>query len=805
MDTENTLSSPPSFWRQISTYKRVTSEITYLIGRNVFLLINLVIFSVVGLLIAFGDMREGLSLAAIISINIVLGIVQDIQAWAVLEHLQLLTALRVRRVKSGGEYEVVSPDVLAKDDCIMLSLGDQVPCDSTLIESHALEVSEAMITGESNSLIRIEGDALLAGSIVTAGHGVARAKTIFSESSIAKMTERIKRYTINESPVQKSINRIVIYTSYVLVVMIAFITIHGLFLGTSRIDIVRTIGAISAVLVPQGLVVTATLLFAFGGLHFYKRHVLLREVNATEKLARIKNLCLDKTGTLTENKLTVEKFTVPPKISKKSVEQLVGAYVHESGDTSEIINVLTKTLSTPTKLKVTGSLPFSSWRQYGGIRTHTNNGSMVILAGTPEIFIPHILDDNMRTWLNKHVTEEASHGKHVFCFVRSQDGKIPHSLENTELTPIAIYILTNELREGTRTTIDFFQERGVQVRILSGDNTKTISAVATAAGIHNPERLITGVEMADWSQADFDTRAKDYTIFARVVPEQKERIIDALKKDGFTAMVGDGANDALAIKKADVGVAMFDGTPATRQIAAVVLMHNSFAELPNGVRLADSIIENLDLFGAIFLNQTLLGFFLFIFLTATGYQFPFSPLNIAFASYFAIGIPSTLISYWAIRPSGEVGKATTESYIRKILPFAITSALASSLVTASVVLIATPLFGPAIATTLAVLSFIFCGFTFFIFSPLVFSSSTRPTRFWELLSVGVGEIVLTMAVFSIPFVRTFFDLTLFSVERTWMLIFVFAGYALVQYLLARFFAQKKLSLIKNIHTPAVSV
>lgn len=780
---------PPSLVKRLQTGRRMATEIGYLIARNVFIPINAVIFLVVGLLIAFGDMREGLSLAAIISLNMILGIVQDIQAWFVLERLQLLTRMRVKRLLPSGKKEIVAPDDLVRGDTIALSLGDQVPADSTLVESHALEVSEAMLTGESDSLPRAQGDTLLAGSIITAGSGAARIEKSFQESSVAKMTARIKRYTVNESPVQKSINRVVVYTGYLLLAMIAFVAVHGVLVGTPRVDIVLTIGAISAVLVPQGLVVAATLLFAFGGIHFYRRHVLLREVNATEKLARIKNLCLDKTGTLTENALTVESFSIAPSVKKEGALDFVGAYVKDSGDASALINAIAKTMPPHTTGEIVESLPFSSWRQYGGVRVKTGEREDVVLAGTPEIFAPHIKDAEKRAWLMERVKEEASQGKRVFCLVRARGNTLPHTLDKAVLDPLIVYVLKNDLREGIQSTIDFFQRRGVRIRVLSGDNTETIQAVVRAAGIHAPDRLITGAEMAAWTQEDFDARAKDYTIFARIVPEQKEKIIEALKKDGFTAMVGDGANDALALKKADVGVAMFDGTPATRQIAAVVLMHNSFAELPNGVRLADSIVENLDLFGAIFFNQTFLGFFLFLFLAALGHPFPFSPLNIAFASYFAIGLPGTLISYWAIRPAGEAGRAGAEDYVQKILPFAAVSALFSSFVTGVIFILAAPLYGSAEATTLAVLSFIFCGFIFFMSAPMVFSSAVRKMRPLELLGAAFAEAALAALVFSLPWGRTFFDLTALSPEKIVFLLPAFALYALLQYLAARVFAR----------------
>jgi len=791
MNKEAVLQTYPLMQR-FSAYKRLSLEIGYLLARNIFIPINLIIFTIVGLLIYFGDTREGLSLALIISINIVLGIVQDIRAWFVLERLQLLTAMKITRITKDGAREIVAPETLLHGDRIVLSLGDTVPCDSTVLNSKALEVSESVITGESVSFPRAVSEPLLAGSIITAGSGIATIDNVFKESSLAKMTAQVKRYTINESPIQRTINKIVTYAGYLLLLVIAFIVAHGFLIQTPWVDTVKTIGALSAILVPQGLVVAVTLLFAFGGIHFYRHHVLLREVNATEKIARIKNLCVDKTGTLTENTLSVETLIVPKNITKDSAEALIRAYIKGSGDTSELMSALGSFLKetdgdiTPTR----DGLPFSSWRQYGGVLLNHNDKNVAVLAGTPEVFTSYMSKDDS-AWLMNIVTKEAGTGKRVFCLVQSDTDKIPRTLNNTGLqfAPVAVFILTNQLRDGTGATIDFFQKRGVRIHVLSGDNTETIKAITHMAGIHEPEKLITGVEMSKWTQADFDEHAKDYTIFARIVPEQKEHIIDALKKDGFTAMIGDGANDALAIKKADVGIAMFDGTPATRQIAAVVLMRNSFAELPNGVRLADSIIENLYIFGAVFLNQATLGFFLYVFLTAFGYSFPFSPLNIAFTSYFTIGIPNMLISYWALLPSGEVGKADEESFMKKVFPYSLVSGIFSAIILAGIVIVSARSVDETSAITLGVISFSILGYVFFTMAPMVYSTAKRHTRALEMFGIGLAEILLAIIIFSIPPVRAFFDLTKISIFSIAMLLPFFIGYALIQYLLARRFTR----------------
>jgi cation-transporting ATPase E len=833
-------------------------EIGYLVFRNIFILINLIIFIVVAFLIYFGDTREGVFLGVIISINILMGIIQDVNAWIVLERLQMLTALKVLRVNSDGTESLVLPEELQKNDLIKLKLGDQAPCDGVVIDSKSLEISEAIITGESNSFTKSPGDKILAGSVITAGFGTERIETVFRESRIAKMTARIKRYSVNISPIQRDINKVVSYSGYVLLAVLVFVVIRGILTDQARVEMIRMAGALSSILVPQGLVVATTLLFAYGGIHFYRRHVLLREVNATEKLAHIKNLCLDKTGTLTENELTVEEMFVPSSVAPEDAKKLAVAYMCESGDSSQLVHSIRDFLASPDSGEMLEAVSFSSWRQYGGIRVRINLKNLsgnnqenrteeIVLAGTPEVFLPYFSskfesdpEPDDKKWLNEIIEKNASKGKRVFCVVRASSQKasgkkvaeqiitdqnvaagqqslqsipghilqqVPQELsKDIVLSPIAVFILKNELRPGIREAVDFFQKRGVRLRILSGDNTDTIRAVVASAGIAHPEALITGVEMESWTQEDFDQKAKDYSVFARIMPEQKEKIILALKKDGFTAMVGDGANDALAIKRADLGIAMFDGTPATRQIAAVILLHNSFTELPGGVRLADSIVEKIEMYGAIFFNQTFLGFFLFVILTAFGYTFPFSPLNISFANYFTVGLPALLISYWAIRPAGETHPPIGGSFLKRILLFSLASSALGSVMAAGIfIFIGRQLVsaqsvvmgqiagvqGTQNIQTLIVFTFIFFGFVFFLFTPGVYSNTVYRSQRFGLLIFGLFESFLLLLAFSIPLVRQFFDLSIIPLSAFITLLPVLFMYCIAQYFIARQFSFRK--------------
>ncbi|MFZ2501029.1 MAG: HAD-IC family P-type ATPase, partial [Minisyncoccia bacterium] len=622
-----------------------------IISRNVFVLVNGIIFAVAGLLIFFGSLQEGIFLGFVTTVNIIIGSIQEIGAWLTLDKLQLLAAPRTVRVATDGtESGVLAEEILEKDS-IRLSMGDQVPCDGVLSSSHGFEVNEALITGESHAFLKKPGDAIFAGSIVTSGVGLLEVEKVFAESRIALMTKSVKKYSSTLSPIQYSITTLIRYIGYLLLFIIAMVVARGSLAHISTISIIRDVGALTSVLLPQGLVVIVTIFFSYGAYYLNKRNVLLQEVNATEKIGRIKNLCVDKTGTLTDNHLVIEQRNLAPGISDERATESVAAYIKGTGDASQTIKTIQKTLVGEYSGTVVDSLSFSSSRQFGVVKVIDSFGERVVAAGAPDLFIPYLKTLEERGWMQRYIDTEAKIGKRLICFVESASAVLPQNISELEASVIALFVLNNSLREGVKDAIHFFQERGVTVRVISGDNPATVQAVARAAGIMNVEDVISGSEMDGWTDADFSAKAHAYTIFARIKPEQKEKLVEALKRDGFTAMIGDGANDALAIKKADLGIAMFDGAPVTRKLAAIVLVKNSFADLPNGVRLADSIIQYIEMCASIFFNQVLAALFFFSIITAFGYSFPFMPLNITFINYFTTGLPTALIFYWIARPS----------------------------------------------------------------------------------------------------------------------------------------------------------
>lgn len=735
-------------------------DLGYIIARNVFLLTNGVIALVVALLIVFGDIQAGIFLGLVLVINVTLGLGQDIRAWYALRSLQLLTAPRVTRLLPDGQEESVLTEEIEKGNKLKLKTGDEIPCDGTLLEAHSFELNEGLITGESASSPREAGEHILAGSIITSGTGVMSTDTVFEQSRIARMTEGIKSYSVNASPIQRAVNQVIRYSGYVLVVVICFIVLRGYLTQTADLIVIKNIGALASSIVPQGLIFAMTLLFAYGAVHLYRRDVLLQEVNATEKLGRIQNLCMDKTGTLTENTPTVEKMETPPGIESEVAKECMAAYIKGSGDSSQTITALGEyTKDANVMGKIIDAFSFSSWRSYGAVEMRAPSGETnVLIAGAGEYLLPHLTDDSQRAWFAKIEKQEVEQGKRVFCLARAKAAHLPKDLSQTKLSLVAVFVLSSQLRPGIQEAIRFFQERGVHIRIISGDHPETVRAVAKMAGVEHCDRLITGMEMKSWTGEDFAERARTYSIFARTVPEQKEKIIEALKEDGFTAMVGDGANDALAIKKADLGIAMFEGAPATRQLASVVLMNNSFTALPGGVELADSIIKNAEIFASLFFGAALTGLLLFFGVSILGYPFPLTPLNITLTNYFTVGFPSILVSYWTIFSAEKVQTPSTGMFLRKVSPFIIWSAILQTVVLLVVFAFSPESMKIAASNLWVILASIVTGYIFFLFAPGRFRGALLANQRRDIVILTIVEILFLIFVFHTPFLLRFFEI-----------------------------------------------
>lgn len=665
-------------------YRRVLPAVGPIVFRNFFVLVNGIIFVVVVLLFAFGSTEAALFLGIVFLLNTLIATAQDIHARVLLEKLQMLTALKVLRINKDKTETSILAEKIIKGDLIKLKLGDQTPCEGKLISVNNLEISEALVTGESNSFGKKEGDKIIAGAIITSGNGVMEAEGLFSESRLSKIAGEAKKYAASPSSIQTATNTVIKYSSYILIVVLLFVIGRGVILHLPRLEIVTNSGALASTIVPQGLVVAITLLFAIGAASYSRRNVLFQEINATEKLGRIKNLCIDKTGTLTDNILVVEDMHIMEGFNVDEARALTQACISGLSDTSETILAVKKYLENNKKnddkiLEVTGGLSFSSWRRYGAVEVKENNTLQSVFVGAPDIFSPRVANEVEKKWLENISGENAKLGKRVLCVARSSGAGLPKDLKEVQLSVIAMFVFKNTLREGIEDTIKFFQDRGIKIRVLSGDNSQTVQAVARSVGIIGAESVVTGEEMKGWSDNDFNTKAHDYTIFAPVLPEHKVKLVEAFRKNGFTAMVGDGVNDALAMKKSDLGIAMFDGAPVTRQLSDVILMTNSFTSLPGAVELADHFIRSIEISSGIYINMSLVGLLFFVIISFFGYSYPLTPLNITFINYFTVGFSTLLISYWALRPTGKIPRTGEKPFLNRVMPLVFYAAIVEAI------------------------------------------------------------------------------------------------------------------------------
>lgn len=746
-------------------YRRVLPSLGPIIFRNAFILVNVVIFFVVILLFVFGNAQAGLFIGIVLFLNTFIAVSQDIHARVLLEQLQMLTALRVRRINKDKTETSILAEAIVKGDLLKLKLGDQTPCEGILISAENLEISEALITGESDSFSKRAGDKIIAGAIITSGTAVLEAQGLFRESTLATIAGDVKKYAASPSSIQLAINMVITYSGYILLAVLVFVVIRGIFVHATRLEIVMNAGALASTLVPQGLMVVVTLLFAIGAANYSRRHVLFQEINATEKLGRIKNLCIDKTGTLTDNILAVEDMHVVQGLSETDAYALTYASILGQGDSSQIVVAVKKYLEKDNikdgkEIKITNVLPFSSWRRYGAVEVRTGGTLQTIFVGTPDIFLPRISNTAEKEWMEQVVKENAQKGKRVLCIAHASKPGLPKDLSETDLSMMVIFVFHNTLRPGVEKAIKFFQDRGVRIRVLSGDNSDTVRAVAESVGVSGAKDVVTGGQMDKWSNSDFETLAHNYTVFAQILPEHKVKLIEAFKKDGFTAMVGDGVNDALAMKKADLGIAMFDGVPVTRQLAGVILMTDSFSDLPGAVELADHFIRSIEITSGIYINHSLVGLLFFVIISMFGFAYPLTPLNITFINYFTVGFSGTLIAYWALRPSGKILPANHKPFLARVMPLVIACAIVEAIGVASIFALSPHYLKIASSNTLIGLSFIVFGFLFLLFASNVYCGSLTKKEQFQLSLLGVFELVVLYLALQVPFVIRFFNITL---------------------------------------------
>ena len=628
----------------ISTDK-TTKEIVI---SNVFTYFNLIFLVITILLIMVGSFRN-LTFLPIIIGNTVIGIVQEIRAKKTLEKMSLLNAPHADVIRNGS-LKQISTEELVKDDVILLTAGKQICADAVVISGN-IQVNESLLTGEADEVEKTVGSTLMSGSFVVSGECYARLEKVGNESYISKLSLEAKSMGDKEqSEMIRSINLIVKWVGIVIIPIGLILFWQSHFVNGESItkSVTSTVAAIIG-MIPEGLYLLTTVALALSTMKLARKKVLLHDMKSIETLARVDVLCVDKTGTITEPDMKLKEIFLcknsgadgaQTALTLDELKSLILDYANASVDNNATMLAL-KAYAADTLTNNTSALhrtavsqqAFSSSLKYGSVTF--SDGTY--LLGAPE-FIMH--DDFAR--IEEEIIPYADKGDRVLLFAR-YDGENVENGINGSVTPLGFVALANPIRENAVKTFEYFKSQGVAIKVISGDNPRTVSRIAIQAGIENAESFV------DAATLDTEDKIADavnkYTVFGRVTPKQKKQLVKALQAKGHTvAMTGDGVNDILAMKDADCSVAMASGSEAAAQAAQVVLLDSDFAHMPDVVYEGRRVVNNIQRSASLFLVKNIFSLLLSLFSVILMVTYPLEPAQVSLISMFTIGVPGFLLA-----------------------------------------------------------------------------------------------------------------------------------------------------------------
>ncbi len=590
------------------------------------------------LVITVGSIKNALFLN-IIFLNTCIGSFQEIRAKKTIDRLSLISSPKASVVR-GGQIDKIPVSEIVLDDVLHLSSGNQICCDCTVLEG-SCEVNEALITGESDPLPKAPGDTMLSGSFLSSGSCYARVEHIGVDNYATKISNSAKYIKKNNSEILKWINIIIKIIGIVIIPVGILLFYKEIFAShTPYREAVVSIVAALIGLIPEGLILLTSVVFAVGVIRLSRHKTLVQELYCIETLARVDTLCLDKTGTITEGAMQLDHILPVPGISEDSVREALRAMLSAQSDTNPTFDAIRAFVGDDSDWQSETVVPFSSARKWSGA-SFSGRGSYVL--GALE-FVFQTPDET----LAKRAKEFSERGFRVLVAAQSA-----HPFYNTGLPvglePIALIVLSDKIRPSARLTLEYFADQGVDIKVISGDNAATVSNVAAKAGLNGAERYVDATTLT--TPEEIAEAAEEYTVFGRVTPQQKLELVRALQKQGHTvAMTGDGVNDVLALKEADCSIAMASGSDAARTVSQLVLLNSDFSSLPHVVREGRRSINNLQRSAALYLVKAIFSTILAIFFVFTTAVYPFQPIQLTLISFATIGTPSFIL---ALEPNSE--------------------------------------------------------------------------------------------------------------------------------------------------------
>jgi cation-transporting P-type ATPase E len=706
-----------------------TRSVARIVRTNVFTRFNALLGAMLAIIVFVGPFQDAL-FGVVLVANTAIGIVQELRAKRTLERLRVLSAPTVRVLRDDHVVELDRSAVVL-DDVIEASAGAQIVVDGTVVSAGGLEVDESLVSGEAEPIAKVPGDPVLSGSFVAAGTCRYRATRVGHAAYASQLVEDARRFTLTRSELRSGIDRILLYVTIAIVPTATLLFVSQLREQPDRSQALASAVAGTVAMVPEGLVLLTSVAFAVAVMRLGRRRVLTQELQAVEALARVDVLCIDKTGTLTEGRLAVER--VEPFGDVDPALPLAELAASDPAPNATMHAIASAYPDAPGGWRAEETYPFSSARRWSGA-DFGREGTWVL--GAPEVLLPERDDLLVRL---------ATEGKRVVVLAsgRLEDG----SPRPDHLEPIAALVLADRIRPDAAGTLRYFAEQGVAVKVLSGDHPQTVGAIAGSVGLDASDPV--DASALDDDPAVLSRALEEHEIFGRVSPQRKRAMVHALQDAGHTvAMTGDGVNDVLALKDADIGIAMGAAAEATRSVAQLVLMDSTFDALPSVVLEGRRVLGNIERTSGLYLTKTVYAMLLALATGVLSFVFPFLPRHISLIGALTIGIPSFFL---ALAPTSDRFRP---GFVERVLRFAGPTGVVAAVATLVAYRVAAnePGVSLAEAQTAAVLTLTWVGFA-------VLAIVAKPLTAWRVALLW-GLAGAFVAIVAIPATREFFALEL---------------------------------------------
>ncbi|MEX2447828.1 MAG: HAD-IC family P-type ATPase [Solirubrobacterales bacterium] len=733
-------------------------SVSSIVAGNVFTLFNAIIGGFGVLILSLGLFADAAFLAIAV-INSYIGIRQELKAKRTLDELAVLVAPHAKVVRDGAVVELLAEQVVP-GDTIVVEPGDQLIADGEAIASRGLTLDESLLTGEADGVRKQGGERVLSGSFCLSGSGRYVVDAVREQSYAGRLAGEAKAFRHPPSPLQGEVNRVIVACTWVMAPLAALLLLTFQLRSVELVEAAQTATAGLITLIPEGLVLLMSVTFAVAAVRLARRDTLVQQISATESLAAVDTICVDKTGTLTDGELRLLAIEVADGVDPEQAQAALGRFAASAGDRNRTLETVAEAFPARAA-RVSGEVPFSSKWKWSGLGL----GGASYVLGAPDV-LAQAGALELPPGLARKLEQQTAAGRRVVAFGRSGE-ELPEDAEAAappRREALALVVLEETLRPDAAETIATIRAEGVDLKLISGDARATVTAVAYAVGVPAEAGVVEGPDLPEDAEALAEVAQRN-TIFCRIAPEQKKALVGALRAAGrYTAMIGDGVNDVPALKQARLAVAMGSGAQVTKGIADVVLLKDQFARLPQAVAEGRRIARNIHRLGRLYLTKTIYAATLIVLVALPGFSFPFLPRHLTLAAFLTIGVPSFVL---ALAPSD--GPLYRGRLLRALAAFAVPAGLATALGSILCFFLVDTVFGGSLEAgrTAATTTLIVLGLAFVLLLERGPGREHIAIQSYMLAMVAGLGALFALILAAAP-VRDFFEMTMLS-SAQWFL------------------------------------